>query len=54
MYDCKAPLSRFYNPETRSIINAFIIIIIIYKFQFVVYFKSAVKFFMVTVKNFWG
>ena len=30
MYDCKAPLSRFYYPETRRIINAFIIIIIIY------------------------
>ena len=29
MYDCKAPLSRFYYPETRRIINAFIIIIII-------------------------
>ena len=28
MYDCKAPLSRFYYPETRRIINAFIIIII--------------------------
>ena len=27
MYDCKAPLSRFYYPETRRIINAFIIII---------------------------
>ena len=30
MYDCKAPLSRFYYPETRRIIYAFIIIIIIY------------------------
>ena len=29
MYDCKAPLSRFYYPDTRRIINAFIIIIII-------------------------
>ena len=29
MYDCKAPLSRFYYPETRRIINAFIIIIIL-------------------------
>ena len=28
MYDCKAPLSRFYYPDTRRIINAFIIIII--------------------------
>ena len=28
MYDCKAPLSRFYYPETLRIINAFIIIII--------------------------
>ena len=28
MYDCKAPLSRFYYPEIRRIINAFIIIII--------------------------
>ena len=27
MYDCKAPLSRFYYPDTRRIINAFIIII---------------------------
>ena len=27
MYDCKAPLNRFYYPETRRIINAFIIII---------------------------
>ena len=26
MYDCKAPLSRFYYPDTRRIINAFIII----------------------------
>ena len=26
MYDCKAPLSRFYYPETRRIKNAFIII----------------------------
>ena len=25
MYDCKAPLSRFYYPDTRRIINAFII-----------------------------
>ena len=31
MYDCKAPLSRFYYPDTRRIINAFIIIIIINK-----------------------
>ena len=31
MYDCKAPLSRFYYPDTRRIINAFIIIIIIMK-----------------------
>ena len=30
MYDCKAPLSRFYYPDTRRIINAFIIIIIIF------------------------
>ena len=29
MYDCKAPLSRFYYPDTRRIINAFIIIIIL-------------------------
>ena len=29
MYDCKAPLSSFYYPDTRRIINAFIIIIII-------------------------
>ena len=29
MYDCNAPLSRFYYPDTRRIINAFIIIIII-------------------------
>ena len=29
MYDCKAPLSRLYYPDTRRIINAFIIIIII-------------------------
>ena len=29
MYDCKAPLSRFYYPDTRRIINAFIIIIIV-------------------------
>ena len=29
MYDCKAPLSRFYYPDTRRIINAFIIIFII-------------------------
>ena len=29
MYDCKAPLSRFYYPDTRRIINAFIFIIII-------------------------
>ena len=28
MYDCKAPLSRFYYPATRRIINAFIINII--------------------------
>ena len=28
MYNCKAPLSRFYSPDTRRIINAFIIIII--------------------------
>ena len=28
MYDCKAPMSRFYYPDTRRIINAFIIIII--------------------------
>ena len=28
MYDCKAPLGRFYYPDTRRIINAFIIIII--------------------------
>ena len=27
MYHCKAPLSRFYYPETWRIINAFIIII---------------------------
>ena len=27
MYYCKAPLSRFYYPDTRRIINAFIIII---------------------------
>ena len=26
MYDCKASLSRFYYPDTRRIINAFIII----------------------------
>ena len=30
MYDCKAPLSRFYYPDTRRIINAFIIIIYYY------------------------
>ena len=29
MYDCKAPLSRFYYPDTRRIINAFIIIIML-------------------------
>ena len=29
MYLCIAPLSRFYYPETRRFINAFIIIIII-------------------------
>ena len=28
MYLCVAPLSRFYFPETRRFINAFIIIII--------------------------
>ena len=33
MYDCKAPLSRFYYPDTRRIINAFIIIIIIYYYK---------------------
>ena len=29
MYDCKAPLSRFYYPDTRRIINAFIILFFI-------------------------
>ena len=33
MYDCKAPLSRFYYPDTRRIINAFIISIIYSIFQ---------------------
>ena len=28
MYDCKAPLSRFFYPDSRRIINDFIIIII--------------------------
>ena len=39
MYDCKAPLSRFYYPDTRRIINAFIIIIIFVKISKPIYAK---------------
>ena len=42
MYDCKVPLSRFYYPETRRIINAFIIIIIIILMSWCLYMRVSV------------
>ena len=38
MYDCKAPLSRFYYPDTRRIINAFIILLLLSFFKFFIRF----------------